>query len=155
MNTSGTNPYPSHGTVSMPSAEQGAVYPTPAVGLPYYDPMTGDREGGGNLAGGVVHALRRKWFAIAVLGLVAGVGTSLAVWYLVPTEYTATARLRVPYDNGSLFSGSGEGVRTDYDLRKRTQAQLITGIDVLKSVVQADEIRDIKSLAKEADKEAW
>ena len=48
------------------------VCPAPvgtAVPVPYFDPRAADAEPSGNALWAVLHAIRRRWFAIGVLGI--------------------------------------------------------------------------------------
>ncbi|MFO1092525.1 MAG: hypothetical protein U0992_04315 [Planctomycetaceae bacterium] len=99
--------------------------------VPYFDPRGAEGEPSGNVLGGVLHALRRRWFAIAFFGLISGAGAAAAAWYLLERQYTAVIRLHIPARDESLFIANQGQTGIDYDLKKRSEVQNIAGFYVL------------------------
>lgn len=152
--------------LSLPASRAGGPVPpesrlplpaAAAIPVPFYDMGAAEEPPAGNVIWSVLHALRRRWLAVAVLGTIVGAGASAAVWFGMKTQYTATARLWIPSKEGAPLLDSQRRTSGDFDLRKRTQAQLITSPAVLESVLTRDEIKGLPIVRMHAQDEqlAW
>ncbi|MBL8851463.1 MAG: AAA family ATPase [Planctomycetaceae bacterium] len=108
--------------------------PGTAVPVPYFDPRAAEAEPSTNMLWAVLHALRRRWFAIAVLGIVLGCSVGALTWFLVKSQYTAVVRLLIPDRDESLVI-ENRVINEDYNLKKRTEQQTVTGFEVLSSTL--------------------
>jgi len=123
------------------AAESILLGPGAAVSRPYFDMHSTDESQSGNIVTAAAHAFRRRWFPLAVLGVILGGSAGAAFWFLTKTQYTAVARVVVPAQD-QVFAGTAEDglVQGDYELKKRSQVQLMTSPRVLLPALTADEI---------------
>lgn len=141
-------------TPPVPGADSILLGPGAAVPAPFFDVRGVEEPGGGNVLLGAVHSLRRRWFPIAVLGLVLGIAAGFAFWFFTATEYTAVARVRVPLRESILPVGDAGETVTDFDHKKRLQMALITNQSVLESTLLDPAVIRLSAISSLADKDA-
>lgn len=107
------------------------IGPGTAVAVPYFGTRDPDSEPSSNLMASVMHAVRRRWMAISVLGLIAACCGATAGWFLIKPQYTAVVRLIIPAGSESLLTGGGTRSEGEFALRKRSQSEIIRGFKVL------------------------
>lgn len=105
------------------------------VSVPVFDPRPPENEAAVNPPAEIVHARRRRWPAIALLCVLAAVGGTAAAWYLSGPHYTAVVRFIIPFAEESILVKDGAPSESNYALRQRTEAQIITGYNVLLSAL--------------------
>ena len=108
----------------------------------------------------VWHAVRRRWWAILVVGFPLALMVAAAVWKLYPANYTATAVLKIAAVEPRMVFDTAERP-TDFDTYRQTQISLLKSqivmADVLKNPVigQIPEIQKIKFPIEWLRDEVW
>src|SRR5262245_31413434 len=99
-------------TQSVP-ADSILLGPGASLSTPYYDMRPAEEPPSANVVTSALHAFRRRWFSIVVLGLILGGLAASAFWFLTTTQYTAVARVVVPAQEhafpGSVDEGAPQG----------------------------------------------
>ena len=127
---------------SSPNAGTILLGPGTAIPVGPYESGQSDDASTRGIAQTIAHALRRRWFSVAVLGLIACAAGTVGGWYGLETQYTASARVIVPPDSAATF---GDRQRDgNYDLRKRTHLQMVSGPVILGDVLGRDEVRELR-----------
>lgn len=107
-----------------------------------------------------LHALRRRWLMIFGIGLLIAAPAGVGVWFLVGTQYTATAYLRIAMMESHLISTTERTMNDPnrFEIFKNTQRQMITSRFLLASAVAKPEVAripDIKRENKVGDPVEW
>jgi capsular exopolysaccharide synthesis family protein len=102
----------------------------------------------------LIRAVRRRWLfagGLAILGAAAAVGL---VWSLVPSQYTAEARLLVDSraKHGVLVRNDEE---TDFTMFKNNQAALLTSPLLLSKALNQEEIRSLALVRQQVNPAVW
>jgi capsular exopolysaccharide synthesis family protein len=100
-------------------------------------------------------ALRRRWLAAALLGVLAAAVVGPAVWYFLPPgKYTAVAKLRMESKpTGTLFEHP-EG-KADFTTFQQTQVGVIKGQLVLNTALRDPKVAALKDVREQADPVSW
>jgi len=126
--------------------------PGAAVSTPYYDLRAPEEPPAANIMLAAIHALRRRWFPLIVLGLLLGGSAGAAFWMVTKTQYTAVARVVVPAQEsffaGAMDDGPAQG---DYELKKRSQTQLMTSPGVLLPALTAPKVVSLPLVREHQD----
>jgi capsular exopolysaccharide synthesis family protein len=95
------------------------------------------------------HALRRRWLAALVVGLVLGSTSAVAVWYSVKNQYTSTAVLRVSMGQSTILeAGQVHDGATAFEVYKRTQRQLLRSPAVLTAALQRESVARLPNVSQ-------
>jgi polysaccharide biosynthesis transport protein len=109
-----------------------------------------------NLLAEAVHALRRRWLAAFVAGVVVGSIAFTAAWFSVTPQVTATAVLQVSADKSNVLAASQNiEAAAGFDVYKKTQRQLLRSPIVLRSVLQHNSISGLPLVLQQSDPLAW
>lgn len=102
------------------------------------------------------HALRRRWLAALVTGLVLGAVAAVAVWYSVKNQFTATAVLRVSMGQSTILEpGQTHDGATAFEVYKRTQRQLLRSPAVLTAALQRESVAQLPAVTQQVGALAW
>lgn len=103
----------------------------------------------------LLHALRRHWFLMAVLGAMCAAAAGSAVYFGVGTRYTASAFLRVPMRETSILPNSEAGVsdRDRFEIFKNTQQAYLQNRFVLNAAVR--QLKELPVIQEQADPVTW
>lgn len=102
------------------------------------------------------HAFRRRWFMAVFLGLLSGVPVGIAIWSSKVPQYTAVSLLRIAVQEQSLvFQTSDQFRRSDFEVYKRTQQQLLKSRFLLSTALQRPEAAGLKMIQDKPDPVAW
>jgi polysaccharide biosynthesis transport protein len=102
------------------------------------------------------HALRRRWLAAFVTGLVLGSLAAVAVWSSVKNQYTATAVLRVSMGQSTILeAGQTHDGATAFEVYKRTQRQLLRSPAVLMPALQREAVAKLPAVTQQVSPLAW
>jgi len=95
------------------------------------------------------HALRRRWLAATVAGLVVGSLAAIGVWYWVKNQYTATVVLRVAMGQSTVLEpGQNHDGATAFEVYKRTQRQLLRSPAVLTAALQREAVARLPNVSQ-------
>jgi polysaccharide biosynthesis transport protein len=95
-----------------------------------------------------LHAFRRNWLLSVVLGLCLSTVAGLSVYFGMGTQYTATAYLRVAYQEKAIVFASGQQpYEAEYEIFKNTQMQYVQSRFVLLSALRKPEESPISRLS--------
>lgn len=101
----------------------------------------------------VLHAVRRRWWLILVLGVLASGGVTIFAWRTIPVEYTATAWLQVSLERPRVIFETRDD---DPLLRNRqTQTTLVTSNRVLMAALQRPGISQLPYIRNQIDPVMW
>jgi len=101
----------------------------------------------------VLHAVRRRWWLILILGFAASVGVMVFAWRTIPVEYTATAWLQVSLERPHVLFETKDD---DPLLRNRqTQTTLVTSNRVLTAALQKPGISQLPYIRNQVDPVMW
>lgn len=101
----------------------------------------------------VLHAVRRRWWLILLLGALAGAGVTIFAWRTIPVEYTATAWLQVSLERPRVIFETRDD---DPLLRNRqTQTTLVTSNRVLMAALQRPGISQLPYIQNQLDPVMW
>ena len=133
------------------------VGPGATVPAPHYHADHQDESGPGGLLSAIQHALRRRFLAVAVLGALAAATASVAAWYGIQMEYTASARLLVhAQDPSKILSERSPNSGGSYELDKRTHLQQITSSRLLASVLgRDDKLKGLQIIREQENPVQW
>lgn len=103
---------------------------------------------------GVLHALRRRWLLILLVGTPLAIVCGGLLAWLLPVHYEAVAELHVQSHEDRLLPAldarnRGQYDSTDYDIFRQTQASLMTSAFVLNAVLRDPEIQRLSMLDEE------
>jgi polysaccharide biosynthesis transport protein len=104
------------------------------------------------------HSFRRHWIAALFLGLLCAAILAPAVYMGVGSWYTASALLRVNYQEKSMLPTNAPIYEPEYEIFKNTQLQLMQSRFVLNSALHKPEGNPISRLAiikKQKDAVTW
>lgn len=96
----------------------------------------------------VLHSLRRRWKAAALVAVPAALSAALAVWMFVPAAYTAFSLLRIAANEPRLVFDTAES-KSDFTTYRQTQQALITSRFVLNAAMRKPGVADCQSLAEQ------
>ncbi|HVS36739.1 MAG TPA: polysaccharide biosynthesis tyrosine autokinase [Gemmataceae bacterium] len=86
----------------------------------------------------LLEALRRRWLAALVLGVLAAAAVGAAIWYfLPPAPYTASAKFRIESKPEGTIYDHPEG-KTDFGNYEQMQVALIKGQMVLNNALKSE-----------------
>lgn len=127
----------------MPNAGAESILLGPGTAAPvtYFDPQATQS---GNFLSSIQHAIRRRWFVILLFGSIVGTCGAAAAWYLIESQYTAVVRIIVPAQNESLLVTEEQRSNLDFDLRKRSQSQIIAGYKILESALTNEDVTQLR-----------
>ena len=101
----------------------------------------------------VFHAVRRRWWVIAILGIIGAVAVMLFAWRTIPVEYTATAWLQVSLQRPRIIFETRDD---DPLLRNRqTQTTLVTSNRVLGAALRQPGISQLPYIRNQVDPIVW
>ncbi|HRK33816.1 MAG TPA: polysaccharide biosynthesis tyrosine autokinase [Candidatus Hydrogenedentes bacterium] len=96
--------------------------------------------------------IRVRGPVMVAIAAVIAVPMLVAVWFVIPREYTATAALRFAHTRPTILSANQEtAVASDYGQYVETNVNLIKGPAVLGMVVAKEDIRTLPLLANRPD----
>ncbi|GMV90697.1 MAG: polysaccharide biosynthesis tyrosine autokinase [Candidatus Hydrogenedentes bacterium] len=76
----------------------------------------------------------------------------VAVWFVIPREYNAAARIRFSNTRPTVLTNAGgSAISSDYVTHVQTQVNIIQGASVLSRVAERQDIRSLPLIAKQAD----
>jgi polysaccharide biosynthesis transport protein len=110
-----------------------------------------------NFIGEAWHALRRRWLAAGVTGLVVGSLVAALVWTSVKDRFTAMAVLRVAMGQSTILE-QGQQIHegaTAFDVYKRTQRQLLRSPAVLTAALQREAVSKLPTVTQQLGAVAW
>lgn len=109
-----------------------------------------------NLLGEASHALRRRWLAASVVGLVLGSVGAVAAWSSVKSLSTATAVLRVAMGQSTILEqGQNHDGSTAFEVYKRTQRQLLRSPGVLTAALQREAVARLPLVTQQMGALSW
>ncbi len=109
-----------------------------------------------NLLGEASHALRRRWLAASVVGLVLGSVGAVAAWSSVKSLSTATAVLRVAMGQSTILEqGQNHDGSTAFEVYKRTQRQLLRSPGVLTAALQREAVARLPLVTQQIGTLSW
>jgi polysaccharide biosynthesis transport protein len=109
-----------------------------------------------NLLGEASHALRRRWLAASVVGLVLGSVGAVAAWSSVKSLSTATAVLRVAMGHSTILEqGQNHDGSTAFEVYKRTQRQLLRSPGVLTAALQREAVARLPLVTQQMGALSW
>ena len=101
----------------------------------------------------VLHAVRRRWWLILIMGVLASAGVMVFAWRTIPVEYTATAWLQVSLERPRVLFDTKDD---DPLLRNRqTQTTLVTSNRVLTAALQKPGISQLPYIRNQVDPIMW
>ncbi|MEJ5340742.1 MAG: polysaccharide biosynthesis tyrosine autokinase [Thermogutta sp.] len=101
----------------------------------------------------VLHAVRRRWWLILIMGVLASAGVMVFAWRTIPVEYTATAWLQVSLERPRVLFDTKDD---DPLLRNRqTQTTLVTSNRVLTAALQRPGISQLPYIRNQVDPIMW
>ncbi|HEV8000219.1 MAG TPA: hypothetical protein VGP63_10090, partial [Planctomycetaceae bacterium] len=102
------------------------------------------------------HALRRRWLAASVTGLILGSIIAACVWSAVKNQYTALAVLRVSMGQATILApGQNSDGATAFEVYKRTQRQLLRSPAVLTAALQREAVAKLPAVTQQVGALAW
>ncbi|MEK7793960.1 MAG: polysaccharide biosynthesis tyrosine autokinase [Candidatus Hydrogenedentota bacterium] len=109
------------------------------------------RAGGGGGHLGIRRILRQG--APLIIGLFLGLAipSVVAIWFLMPTEYTVSADLRFLMNDPTIMSGGDRRTAASFDKWLTTQLAMIQGPAVLNRVIANPEVRRLPEIANAKD----
>lgn len=105
--------------------------------------------------GAYLHALRRRWLAVAFLGILCGAGAAAAAWFLFIPQYTATALIRVSSSVQSVLFPTQQGAGPSFDIYKATQLEYLRSRFVLVAALRQPEVARLPSIREQIDPVQW
>lgn len=130
-------------THSAPHAGTILLGPGTAIPVGSYDAGQADDASNGNITQSILHAMRRRWFSIAVLGLFVGIAAAAGAWYGLQAQYTASAAISIPPDDDIIEFG-GRRTASSYDLKKRNHLQALEGPVTLQSALRKENVKNLR-----------
>ena len=103
---------------------------------------------------GLVKALRRRWLLASGLSLLGAVVAVAVVWFIVPPQFTATARLQVASRSPLNPLGHAQD-DTDFNVFKLNQAAMITSPLVLSAALNRDEVKRLHLVRDQVNPVPW
>ncbi|MFV2068739.1 MAG: polysaccharide biosynthesis tyrosine autokinase [Pirellulales bacterium] len=104
----------------------------------------------------LLHSLRRHWILATGMGLLAGVFFGGLVWFLVPSQSTAVALLKVSSVQPKIAFDVEAQADADFDTFRQTQLAMMTSNFVLNPALQDQKIAQLPSVrSAEPDPIAW
>jgi len=98
-------------------------------------------------------AFRRRWLLASTLGLLVGGFVGALLWSLLPEQYSAEVRLRIPAPDRASAGGSTS--EEEIARFQRAQAALIQSSTVLEAVLRQPEVAELPTVQRERDPLAW
>ncbi len=142
-----------------------AMTASPPSLLSSADPGWADMAGLGSLAPPpsqnlslYLHALRRQWLKVAILGfLFAGIAAPVVWMWGLPAEYRASSYLRISSQENRIVAraGSNNVTRTTFELYRDTQLQYVKNPFVLASALRKPEVAKYRLDQREDDPLLW
>jgi len=109
-----------------------------------------------NLLAEASHALRRRWVAASVVGLVLGSLGAVAAWSSVKSLSTATAVLQVAMGQSTILEqGQNHDGSTAFEVYKRTQRQLLRSPGVLTAALQREAVARLPLVTQQMGALSW
>ncbi len=103
----------------------------------------------------ILTALRRRWLAAALLGVVAAGATFAAVWcFLPPPQYCASVKFLIPSKPESTLYEHPEA-KTEFSTFEDTQMAIIKGQMVLNAALRQPQVAHLPELHKATDPVDW
>jgi succinoglycan biosynthesis transport protein ExoP len=103
-----------------------------------------------------LNAFRRHWVLGLSLGLLLSAVFGILVWFGTGDRYTATAILRLAYEEPQLVFSTGQRpYEAEFEIFKNTQMQYIRNPFVLSTALNKPEINRLAVLRKEVDPVMW
>lgn len=103
----------------------------------------------------MLHALRRRWLAASVAGVVGGVAIFAAAWFLLPApSHTARAQLYIAADPPRVMFQTSEN-RSDGNAFRQTQLALLKSRLVLNAALRQPKVAELPSVRTAPDPIAW
>lgn len=97
----------------------------------------------------LLKALQRRWLLAGGVGLLLGLATFAALWFLMPAKYQAFSLLQVAVNRASL-GGINDG-RNDFQTYMKTQAGRLKSRDVLMKALGQDQVRNLGLIKRQPD----
>ncbi len=96
--------------------------------------------------------IRMRGPLMILVAVVVALPLLVAVWFVVPREYNATARIRFSNSRPTVLTNTGgTAISSDYVTHVQTQVNIIKGAAVLGRVVERQDIRNLPLIQKQAD----
>lgn len=113
-----------------------------------------DREAGEALdAGAFVGALRRRWFLLLSLGLIAAGGAAGAAWYFIPVKHTASTLLHLDATTPAILFNAQDGA--NFVNFQRTQLTILKSRLVLNAALKQPKVAELRLIRQQADPVQW
>jgi capsular polysaccharide biosynthesis protein len=134
----------SNGAPQMPLIMSGGPMP------PAHDVLRGGMD-----ANSFLNALRRRWILALGMGLIAGIGTAIALWFIFPESSSATALFEVRNKQESIVREGNQSTVQDFEILKKTQLAVLRSKFLLTAALRNPSVAALSILADESDKEEW
>lgn len=109
-----------------------------------------------NLVTEAWHALRRRWLAASVTGIVLGSLAAVFMWSSVKSQLTSTAVLRISMGQSTILDpGQIHDGTTAFEVYKRTQRQLLRSPAVLTPALQREAVAKLPAVTQQVSALAW
>ncbi len=102
----------------------------------------------------VWHAVRRRWWAILIVGLPMALVVAAAIWKLYPVSYTATAILKVSSVEPRMVFDTAE-VRPEFNTYRQTQISLLKSQLVMEGVLKDPVVGQLPEIQKKKFPVEW
>src|SRR5207253_1080345 len=102
-----------------------------------------------------LHALRRRWLTAAGLAAGGTVAVVLLVMQLVPSVYTAEARLQVVSRSPDAALLEPGEPAPDHSITKTNQEAMIKSVPVLNAALNRPEVQGLPAIRNEVNPTGW
>lgn len=144
--------------VSSLNADEQRVQSAPHLPPRIESALMAEEEGGPGLLslGAVLHAFRRKWLLVLLLGLLVGGSTAAASWFSQRPVYQSSAIVRIASRPTTLvFTTADQSSTADFELFRKTQRELILTQFLLNSALNREEVAKLPVVREQINPVEW